>query len=1158
MSAVRIRPTPEQLRSADPSRSVWVTANAGTGKTRVLSDRILRLLLTGAHPESILAITFTKAAAAEMKTRVEAVLARWAITAEDEALADELEDLTGVAPSTTLVHAARRLFARVLDLPQGLQIQTIHALCAGLLRRFPIEAGVAPHFETIDDRTAGEMMIEAREEVLRAGQDGKDASLAAALDVLAITLGETSLTDAIQEMLNARLPLLAGEREHGGLEGLVDAIFASLSIDRATTPAQLVQEACRDGEYDAERLAVLAEIFSAGGARQSAAGQTIAAWLSAAPADRLRTFGEYTQVFLTGSGEPRRDTVTAKFDREQPAHTRTYVTEQARLARVRDRQCAVVIGSRTEALLRVGFAAIRSYERQKARSAALDFSDLVERVRLLLADPGRTEWVLFKLDERLSHLLVDEAQDTSPEQWDVVARLTDEFFAGQGAHDTPRTLFVVGDEKQSIYSFQGADLENFRKVRALFRSRAQAAGLELHDERIERSFRTSRAVLELVDTVLSEPATKLGVGAADDVVRHVTHRHNDAGHVELWPLFVGSEGEEDDAGDEWPLPGARAVAIEPDRRLAEAIATRIRDWLAAGERFEHDGRLVRPSDILILLQQRGAVQDLLIRSLKRAGVPVAGADRLGLAQHIAVVDLLALGNIMLLPEDDLTLAALLKSPLLALGETEPLRWGLSEDELFDLAHARGRRNLFEQLRAFARERGGRFALAYEQLRIWLQRADFMPPFEFFTRLLGEDGGRMRLQARLGPDAIDPIEAFLGQALAYEEGHPASLQGFLYWLGQDERQIKRDPEQVQDAVRVMTVHGSKGLEAPVVILADCGPHQRQNRARLIWDEESGLPYWRASKENRETVTAGICDRAEARQRDELRRLLYVALTRARDRLYIAGWQGKRAAREPHWHGLVETALHAMPELDMRPLPTGETALRLSRGQPLGPQAARAEAEATSLHLPLPDWARRPVPAETGPAAPLAPSHLDDRSGPPMAVSGVEAALALRRGRLVHALLALAPALPPAEREAAMLAWTRHQLGQEPALSPEDIVTASLRVIELPELQPLFGPGARVEQPIVGSLGDVAISGQIDRMVVLEDTIILVDFKTNARPPRDLARVPLAYLRQMAAYSRLLAELYPRKNVRCGLVWTESAAITWLPGALLEEQALRSRG
>jgi ATP-dependent helicase/nuclease subunit A len=770
--------------------------------------------------------------------------------------------------------------------------------------------------------------------------------------------------------------------------------------------------------------------------------------------------------------------------------------------------------------------------------------------------------VLFKLDARIEHILVDEAQDTSPLQWQIVEKLCEEFFDGDGAHAHARTLFVVGDEKQSIYSFQGADLENFRRVKERMMERAAAALRPIRLEALDRSFRSVPAVLSVVDAVFALPEARAGVADETAVVRHATERAHQPGLVELWPLAepaVPASGEEP-----WPLPDAPRASDEPERRVARAIARTVRGWLQRGETLESTGQPIRPGDILILVAKRGIVQELVIRALKQVGVPVAGADRLGLRDHIAVMDLIALGRAMLLPEDDLNLACLLKSPLV----------GFDEDDLFALAWDRGEASLIERLRAAAEREPDRFGAGYGRLARWLQRADFLPPFEFFTWVLGADGGRGRLLARLGPDAIEPIEAFLGQTLAYEQGHPTSLEGFLHWICMGADQLKRDPEKVQDMVRVTTVHGAKGLEAPIVILADAGPRGNQRNGRLLWAEADGpgrseLPLWRPPKDERETLTERIVDSDRERERCERRRLLYVALTRARDRLYVTGWLPRRGGKapdesaeggtdtsEPSWHELIRRALERLPGVESVEPELGRgfagAGLRLRGGVAVA-AAPAALAHAPSEAEPIPTWATRVVAPEPEPARPLVPSKSELLADPapdsPTARDG-----RLRRGGLLHRLLQLLPGLPPERRRPAadrLLASLAGDLGSETRAA---IAADALAVLAYPELEPLFGPHGRAEQPVAGTLGGRPVLGQIDRLAVTPDEVLIVDYKSDRLPPSKVEATPTAYLRQLAIYRSLLRAIYPDRPIQAGLLWTTAPRYDRLPDELLDRWVL----
>ncbi len=547
---------------------------------------------------------------------------------------------------------------------------------------------------------------------------------------------------------------------------------------------------------------------------------------------------------------------------------------------------------------------------------------------------------------------------------------------------------------------------------------------------------------------------------------------------------------------------------------------------------------------MILLPRRGILQELLVRQLKRLRVPVAGADRLALIDEIAVMDLAALGDALLLPEDDLTLAAVLKSPL----------FGLGEEDLFDLAYDRGHASLHDRLRALAGERKI-FAEAHERFAGLLAQADFLPPFELYTRLLGEGGGRERFVSRLGTAALEPIEAFLAQALAYERGHPPSLQGFLHWLRADTTELIRDPDRPRDEVRVLTVHGAKGLEAPVVVLADATFVPELND-RLLWLEADGLPLWKVGSARRDRVSAAAHDQSRRRQLEEQRRLLYVAMTRAQEQLIVAGWERKNST-EATWYELITAGLErAAGRAARRDAPCDPS----SRGRAgASPRSAPPDRASSAWRSRGPRARRRrppgsasAAPRESGLARPLSPSHLDE-AGPP-AASPLDDVDRYRRGRLIHRLLQSLPERPVGERGAAMARFLA-----QPALALDEALQEEIAAEVLGRARGARDR-ARLRARLAGGgaagrrgRADQAIAGQVDRLVVGEHEVLVIDYKTNRAPPATPDQVPAAYLRQMAAYGALLRQIYPDRRVRCALLWTQGPHLMPLDEAALASHA-----
>ncbi len=819
-----VDPHAAQRRAAAPGISAWVSASAGTGKTKVLTDRLLGLMLEGSDPARVLCLTFTRAAAAEMANRLNERLVEW-MTLPDDAFFKELHELTGRDPNGAMMAQARQLLARVLDTPGGVKIATIHAFCQSLLRRFPLEADVSPEFAVLDERGAAEALLEAAESVIVAARDARDGGELA--EALAVVAGHVA-----EERFGMLMAALVGERGklrhavEGGHAALRDRLCAALSLPAGTTVQDLVTGFCAEGACDEAGLRAAAVTLAAGSVTDRNRGATLAAWC-AEPQQRPRMLEAYAEAYLTDEGTIRKVLVTRGAASAAACDVCGILTAEAeRVVKFREAHGSAVLVEATCALIRLGDALIQAYEERKRAQGALDYEDLVVKALDLLRHPGVAPWVLFKLDGGLDHILIDEAQDTNPEQWEIVAALAEEFFAGDSARDGTRTIFAVGDAKQSIYSFQRADPHAFLRMRRHFEERITAAEQEWRVVPLEISFRSTEPILQAIDAIFRHEAAYDGVALDGGRIRHVASRAGQAGLVELWPPV---EPQPDEDGDPAALPVTPRRVTEPRTRLAEAIAATIKSWLDRGETLEARGRPIRPGDVMVLVRRRNEFVSELLSALKQRRVPVAGADRLILTEQLAVQDLTALGRFLLFPDDDLTLAAVLKGPLFA----------VDEETLFDLAHGRGNTHLWDRLRSRATTDAALRQVA-ERLSALLARADFAPPYELYAEILSAEGGRRALLERLGPEAEDTVEEFLALSLAYEREHVPSLQGFLRWLAAGDTEVKRDfGARPRDEVRILTVHGAKGLEAPIVFLPDtmqlpkpskrcCGPGTKSCR------------------------------------------------------------------------------------------------------------------------------------------------------------------------------------------------------------------------------------------------------------------------------------------------------------------------------------------
>jgi len=1114
----------------NPRGSAWVSANAGSGKTHVLADRVTRLLFDGAKPERILCLTYTKAAAAEMSGRLFERLGKWALT-DDAKLRAELAAVGIETADGAALRRARRLFAEALETPGGLKIQTLHSFCQNVLARFPVEAGVPPRFKILDDRSSAELMRDARLAVLTRAAEG-DEELARGVSILATRAADSRLADLLDSVTGNAGRLEEIRARHGGDKmRFFAALRASLGVAPGLDADGVVAAFCEELGADRDLCQRLADWLKTGKTSDLRAAEKLTTYLAA---EGVSGYASFLSVFLTEEGTLRAKLPTKDMREKSPDLAAAFDALAARVVRAEDQRKAAAIATLTEALVTVALAVLEQYAARKRARASLDYDDLTRLTQRLLERQGAAEWVLYKLDGGIDHILVDEAQDTSPAQWRIVAALVEEFYAGIGTGDGARirTLFAVGDEKQSIFGFQGAVPEEFGRHAGLFRKYFEAAGLVFADVRLPVSRRSARAVLGFVDAVFADETARDGLSFSGEAVLHEPHRA-EIGRVEIWPALKAPDIPERESLLPVDAPSPRGSHV----LLAEKIAQRIAGWIKDRTTLPGEKRAIEPGDILILVRRRNAFTQEVIRQLLERRVPVAGADRMVLLDQIAIADLVALGRFTLLPEDDLNLAALLKSPLL----------GLSEDQLFALAYKREGRLWSTLVRRRAEPD---FAGAHAILADALARADFAPPYEFYARLLS-GGVRRKMLARFGPEADDAIGEFMSLAKHYEDGHPPSLEGFLDWVERGASEVKRDMEKGGGAVRIMTVHGAKGLEANIVIVPDTAQiPEHEKKASVLYTDDC-LYFGVSQDEETPPVTAAKAE-AHAREMREYRRLLYVALTRARDWLILCAHEGKKAMPEGAWYRLIMDAGAAgRTEEDG----TGGTVIAF--GDAPGTSGVRERAAATE-RAPLPDFLTR-VPQESAKRPRiLRPSEALDLEEPVLNSPIRDAKGKLfRRGLLVHALLASLPDVVPDAREDAALRFLlqRGVPGDDASATAREVMA----VIAHPDFAALFGAGSRAEVTITAELPELGkgarVSGQIDRLAITDDEVLIADFKTNRPPPHFVEDTPDIYLVQMALYRAALQKLYPDKRVAGVLIWTHETRAMRLPDSVLDAALTR---
>lgn len=1097
----------------DITRSAWVSASAGSGKTTLLVTRVLRLLLASPTLPKMLCLTYTRAAAAEMQNRIYKELGLWA-SLGDDALRERLQRQGGAAAayptiSQALLERARCLFAAVLDQASHIRMMTLHAFCQMVLQRFPLEAGLTPGFSLLE----GTGLERCREAVFAAffSATRQQPDLAAAFNRFAA--GQSS--DRTMAML--------------GEVFFHPAKWQDFLSSVADYEPQLRREL---GLGDASLESITRDLLRA--------------------YDGLTAAGieAHLQGFFTKEGSLRQRNCPPN-----PEAAVAFVEKRAALQFLQLQcdyaHCATVLFTLLEAW--------------KARHNCLTYDDLIRHTRTLLTTRANAAWVLYKLDGGIDHLLIDEAQDTSPEQWQVVFALLEEFFSGEGVRAN-RTVFVVGDEKQSIYSFQGADRSVFLAKQAEMAARMAAAGKRFTLLDRSQSYRTTPAVLTFVDAVFADAGAGRGVGSK--TLRHHAARHQAAGYVELWEPFAGDPPP---PISPWQPPLAREDRQSAPIKLAERIAATIQRWLREGYWLESENRPVAAGDVMILLQRRSSLLAPLVRALKDAAVPVVGVDRMILGQQAAVQDVLGLCRFLLLPEDDLTLAEVLRSPFIR----------LDDSQLFDLSHHRPA-SLWARLSSQAE-----YAAVTAYLKGLLAVTDYLSPFYLLHKLLFTPcpadavSGQHALTLRLGLDAVDPLDELLNAARRYETLETPSLQGFIQHMTETGQEVKREMSKAAAQVRILTVHAAKGLEAPIVFVPDLqvNPNKKGGSTTpLQWYHApqagiTGWPLCLGGDYDALPLLAAMKAQQRQAQEEENRRLLYVAMTRARDILILCsaggsadkiskGKTAKQAGEKNagiHWQDFCANAFAQLASQTTTLL--AEDGMRIQRfGAPAALQRRGVAAPSVATPPTLPDWTRQQVPPEAAPAL-LHPSRTapGEATLPPLLGSkqrgGGDPGL-YHRGIMLHRLLQCLPEVPPPRRAAVAMQFLRQQSPLHPHDSPTEHearcaadAAEVLAILNHPAFAPLFSPDAQAEVALVGTLDGRRIAGQIDRLLVTPTEVWVVDFKTNRPPPQNPAAIPASYLSQMAAYAGLLEQIYPQKRLTAALLWTHIPSLMPLSPEML---------
>jgi ATP-dependent helicase/nuclease subunit A len=1109
-----------QSSAVVPRDNIWLSASAGTGKTQVLTARVIRLLLENdVEPENLLCITFTKAGASEMADRINQLLATW-VQMDDGFLFHDLEAI-GADAGPEARKKARQLFAKVLDAPGGgLQILTIHSFCQSLLGSFPEEAGLVPGFKPIEGREQRELLDTALTSLVLNAETRGDLNIISNLQELSLNMGEEGAlrflhrTAAAPDVM-AAIPddagavvwarRLADVHFSGSAEDMLAAAFADAQIPRADLQSVI----------DANLIWCKNKADSRGGKRAA----VLQNWLSRSPAERAASFTELHGCWSTAKGE----VLNASQN-----HTPLNEDYKALASKMFDwtnqlmgQMMRAQYADRLARALLVGKEFAAQYSKAKHALGAVDFDDMIRRTAALLQNGQMADWVRFKLDRQIDHILVDEAQDTNAAQWDIISALSDDFYSGLGVKpDKSRTLFSVGDFKQAIYGFQGTAPERYEAAGVYFAERIGKSGSALNQLTLSQSFRSTPPILDFVNAVI-EVSGPESFGLSGEIASHYSDKPA-VGMVELFePISAKPDGQDDSGADE-----EEDWFSDEKRALAEKLADHVKGLIDAKPWLVSKNRPLEPGDIMFLLRSRGDMASMLVAQLHKRDVPVAGVDRLRLLQPLVVQDLLAAIKFVLQPNDDFSLACLLVSPIIGWSQDTLLQYGYVGDRTGSLwQHIRDRPELEQQI---------------APLRDMLSMADFNAVYHFLEQILsGPIGARRKFTARLGSEVLVPIEEMLNAALQFEQQQGGGLQKFIAWFDRGDTEIKREGDSSSQEVRIMTVHGAKGLQAPVVILADVtsDPTKKPDHSvELLMDEGRRTPLLPIRKAEKSGRLQDIVDMQKIRELQEHKRLLYTAITRAEERLIMAGSLGISRKGEPpaeSWCTLLQRGMEALG-CDWQDEPRWGRVMRhvgLQGASLTPPEGSMTQPAPTKASLSPPSWLFTPAPAEQRPPRPLVPSRVDDDDyGDAPAVAAMRKAAV--RGKLIHALL---------ERitdDASLQKAEQYLAAQTPDhdIDPAQLMAEVRAIVGDPQWTAFFGPAARAEVPLVAVVGETVINGRIDRLLVEPDLVRAIDFKTGRQVPQDENGVPAAYLRQMAHYRAALQTIFPAARIEVSLLFT----------------------
>ncbi|MDA9231004.1 double-strand break repair helicase AddA [Rickettsiales bacterium] len=1124
-----------QQQASNPKNSVFVAASAGSGKTKILTDRVLRLLLNDIRPNQILCLTFTKVAAFEMKNRIYKELSEWSIITESQ-LQDRIFNLTAQNCSKSLLKKARSLFVRVLDDSEGLKINTIHAFCQTLMAKFPIESNIKPNFSIIDSQKENKLLLQAKDMLLKEALENKN--LRKKIENIAVNLNEDDFLDVILELINQRSALESTIKKYHDLNNLnkqILLIFNSKDKDEDYID-DLIQKPDLTKNFNKEALLKIANLAKESDKKSDQNYYNLVTNYLQNP--NKDNFDNYLSIFLTKDKSIKKTIITSAIIKKDLNIKNDLLKEAKRLQNICEEINAFTIANLSIDLLNITNKMLEFYQNLKNSNNYLDYNDLISKGSELLNNKEISQWVKYKLDGAISHILVDESQDTNHNQWQIIKAISDDFFDKNDEIGEERTIFIVGDEKQSIYSFQGADPSIFNDVFYYYSQKLEQNNSKMHNISLNNSFRSKKNILQLVDNIFKEQDYKKAISKIN-IVKHNPIKLDNMGKVELWPIINVKEDDANSNKDDfsWKINVKPVEKLNSKELLAKLIAKKIKNWLESEKIIYSENRIIEPKDIMILIKDRANnLGNLIINNLQKEKIPVSGGDKFELSSHFLVKDLLLIAKFLLLPQDDLNLATLLKSPIIA----------ISEEELFDVCQIKDRESiyLFQALKLSDNINIKKSLIFLDDVqKYYLENQNQI--YQLFLYILEYKNKKVEIIEYFKEESREIIHQFLNLCLNFENSEDFGLENFVIQLQNSSLKINIGSANSElNQVKISTIHSAKGLESKIIILADSFHNSQKiygtNSSRILWFKHNDIkiPIYKSDKNC--ALTDGIKNADKNLSKEEYLRLLYVSLTRAEDELYIAGFGNK--SDQNCWYNIIKNyglqnakskdsdfskilgiKSDEFTEDDKILYFTDENKNILNKNT--------ENSSNDNKKYKIPEFLTKKAEIELFKNISY-PSTIDKNQTISNDVNIVN-----DFGNIIHKILELF--IKKLRNNDASQKINTHLDNFYPKIDSKIRLELFRQISAISNnkvLDFIYCNKIETEIAVFYEENNDIISGKIDLLVIKDNEIIIIDYKSNKIIEKEIDKTANKYKKQLNIYRKIISNIYPDKIIKTAIIWT----------------------